>query len=195
MVLSIASGMRRILPSAVVRAGLRGRFKRVRVWGCRGCRHRRVTVYQVDKLMNETRRLASEYRRATGQVLPVSAELARYDATRLLSLQPVDPPRAGVDALDADGRGCQIKSRVLFRDSRSRERIGQLNLEADWARLLLVLLDEQYETQEILCMSRSAVEDAIAGGEPGRQRRGAMSVAKFRVLAERVWPPVGDSPL
>ena len=39
--------------------------------------------------MSETRRLASEYRRATGKPLAVSGEIARYDASRLLGLELV----------------------------------------------------------------------------------------------------------
>ena len=49
-----------------------------------------MAVYKLDKLMAETRRLAAEYRRSTGSTLPVSAELAKFDAISLLGLRTLD---------------------------------------------------------------------------------------------------------
>ena len=37
-------------------------------------------VYQIDKLRGEARRLAAEYRRATGKTLAISGEIAISDA-------------------------------------------------------------------------------------------------------------------
>jgi len=71
-------------------------------------------VYSVDRLISETRRLAAEYRRATGKSLAVSAEIARHDACRLLGLEPVDGV-GGHDALDpafTPPRRVQIKGRA-----------------------------------------------------------------------------------
>ncbi|HUT41486.1 MAG TPA: hypothetical protein VM011_09110, partial [Gammaproteobacteria bacterium] len=61
-------------------------------------------VYSIDKLISETRRLAAEYRRSTGQALPVSAEIARHDAARLLGLTLCEPGTAGVDAIGTGNR-------------------------------------------------------------------------------------------
>ena len=44
-------------------------------------------VYQIDKLMGEARRLAAEYRRATGKTLAISGEIAISDAITLLGLE------------------------------------------------------------------------------------------------------------
>jgi len=41
-------------------------------------------IYDVSKLISETRRLAAEYRKATGKALAVTSEIAKHDACELL---------------------------------------------------------------------------------------------------------------
>lgn len=148
-------------------------------------------LYQVDKLMEETRRLASEYRVTTGQTLPVSGELAKYDGIRLLKLRSNEQAVPGVDAyMDADGDelAIQIKGRVIFDEAKSGHRLGQLNLDDNWDVLILVLMNEQYQTFEIYQMDHQQVEEALNNDNSSqRNRRGAMSVAKFKILSTLVW--------
>ena len=147
-----------------------------------------MAVYSVDKLISQARRLAADYRRATGKSLAgVSIEIARSDAARLLGLELVDDPALGYDALDADGRRIQIKGRAIFDEGKSGQRIGQLRLDKDWDRLLLVLLDEDYEPYEIHEATRADIDQAVADAQGKRSRRGALSVARFRHLARLVW--------
>lgn len=147
-------------------------------------------LYQVDKLIDETRRIAAEYRRATGQVLPVSGELARHDAARLLGLSLTNNAQQGVDAIDAAQLKYQIKSRVIFDASKSGQRIGQISFESDWDRLLLVIMDADYAPVAIYQLERAAASAAVNDGSAGRQKRGALSVAKFKALASLVWSRV-----
>ena len=55
--------------------------------------------YSVDKLTAEARRLAADYRRATGKSLPLSGEIAVNDATWLLKPERPADPIAGADAI------------------------------------------------------------------------------------------------
>ncbi len=149
-------------------------------------------VYSVDRLISETRRLAAEYRKATGKSLAVSAEIARHDACRLLALEPVDGV-GGYDALDPafePPRRVQIKGRAIFGESKPGQRIGQLKLDQEWDVVMLVLMDEAFETTEILEADRQEVIDALqdSEGRP-RSKRGAMSVARFRRIGRLVWTP------
>ncbi len=149
-------------------------------------------VYSVDRLISETRRLAAEYRKATGKSLAVSAEIARHDACRLLGLEPVDGV-GGHDALDpafTPPRRVQIKGRAIFDESKPGQRIGQLKLDQEWDVVMLVLMDEAFETTEILEADREAVVEALqdSEGRP-RSKRGAMSVARFRRIGRLVWTP------
>ena len=143
-----------------------------------------LTLYAVDKLMSEARRIAAEYRRTTGKSLGISAEIARHDACRLLALE-VEDNGSGFDAYDQDGRKIQIKGRTIFDESKSGQRIGQLKLEQDWDAVVLVLMDAEFQTTEIYRAARGVVEEAFE--ETRRSKRGAMSVARFKKIAERVW--------
>jgi hypothetical protein len=148
-----------------------------------------VTIYSIDKLITETRRLAAEFRRSTGQSLPVSGEIARYDAARLLGLTLCDQRTGGVDAIGNDqreGQRIQIKSRVITTDKKTGARIGQLNPNGEWDTVLLVIMDQDYEPCEIYEATREEVQEAMSGSS-NRSSRGALSVAKFRIISWLVW--------
>lgn len=169
--------------------------------------NRAVQVYSVDKLMTEARRLAVEYRRATGRALAIGGELAKHDAIRLLQLTPAPPDTVGYDAIgpsirpDEDearldpGRepadsSCryQIKGRAMSATGKGGERIGQIRTDQPWDRLLLVLMDDEMEPFEIHEATREAVLAAFesaAGSKRGK--RGPMSVARFKYIGELVW--------
>ena len=148
-------------------------------------------VYQVDKLISEARRLAADYRRATGKSLPgVSGEVADHDAARLLGLK-LTPDAGGHDAVGLglrDGLKIQIKARAIFSGSKSGQRIGQLKLDQDWDRVVLVLMDEDFEPFEIYEADREVILDAIDDSKSGsRNKRGVMSVARFKIIGHLAW--------
>lgn len=147
-------------------------------------------VYSVDKLMSEARKLAAEYRRATGQPLPVSGEIAKHDACRLMDLEP----SAGTGGYDAvgrqgawEGKRVQVKGRAIFDERKSGQRIGQLKLDQEWDSVMLVIMDEEFEPVEIYEAGRPEIEDAMKQAESRRQKRGAMSVARFKAIGRLVW--------
>ena len=149
-------------------------------------------IYSVDKLISEARRLAAEFRRTTGKPLPgVSGEIAEHDAARLLNLKICDDRSRGYDALGAgnrDGKRIQIKARVIFDEEKSGQRVGQLRLDQDWDSVLLVIMDESYEPFEIYEAERDEIVDAMdEAGNSNRKKRGAMSVARFKIIARLVW--------
>ena len=148
-----------------------------------------MEVYQLDKLMEETRILASKYRDATGQPLPVSHDLACYDAMRYLNLRAPDKIEASVDAVGPDvlgGQKFQIKARVQLANPKGKQqRIGQLNLDGNWDICLLVILKENYQADEILAADKQSICDAI--GDQAVNKRGAMTVSRFRAIAETIW--------
>lgn len=151
----------------------------------------RVNVYSLEKLMSETRRLAVEYRRTTGKPLAVSSEIARYDAARLLSLELVDDPGIGYDAIGTGPRKdlrIQIKGRAILGPGKSGQRIGQLKSHRDWDRLVLVLMDENFEPIEIYEADREAVDECLENNASSRRtRRGALSVARIKIIGRLAW--------
>ncbi|MEM9100687.1 MAG: hypothetical protein AAGB12_00075 [Pseudomonadota bacterium] len=147
-----------------------------------------MAVYDYDKLIAETRRIAYEYRRTTGQTLPLTAEIARFDAKRLLKLD--DPPQdlSGVDAIKTiDGQQINylIKGRAFFKTERSGQRLGALNIDGLWERVLLVQLDETYQTVSIYEATRSRLVETLAMSKPNK--RGSITVGKFRAVSEKIW--------
>ena len=92
-----------------------------------------MSLYSVDKLISEARRIAAEYRRTTGKPLGISAEIARHDACTLLGLKAVQGPGgAGFDAIGQgarEGKRIQIKGRAIFDERKRTQRIGQLKME------------------------------------------------------------------
>ena len=150
-----------------------------------------MSVYNLDKLMEETRRLAAEYRRSTGATLPVGPELAKFDAIRLLGLEAAAESEHTIDAIIEQNGAVekfQIKGRVMFDESKSRSRVGQLNMDADWDKTLLVLMNADYQPVEIYSLSKTVLEHAVGDVSAMKSNnRGALSVSKFKALAELVW--------
>lgn len=151
-----------------------------------------MAVYDLEKLIAETRRLAADYRRATGKSLAVSSEIAKHDACVHLRLEPVDEDETG--GYDAIGREApwkdlriQVKGRAIFDEAKSGQRIGQLKLDKQWDAVVLVLMDDEFRASEMYLATRDAVLDALTDDTSKRRNRGAMSVAKFKHIAHCVW--------
>ncbi len=148
-----------------------------------------MELYQLDKLMEETRQLAAKYKDATGQPLPVSHDLACYDAIRLLNLRQPEQPEAGIDAIGAgelEGQKFQIKGRVHFQNLKGKQqRIGQLSLDGSWDICLLVILNEDYQSEDIFAADKNTIAAAL--GDKKVNKRGAMTVAQFKAISESVW--------
>ena len=147
--------------------------------------------YAADKLIAQARQLAAEYRRTMGKPLPgISSEIAEHDAIRLLGLEPKASPDLAWDAVDPDsGRRIQIKSRTIFDETKGGERIGQLKMNQEWDAVLLVLMDEEYEPYEIYEALREDLAEFVDNAS-SRAKRGAMSVARFKIVGELVWDRV-----
>lgn len=158
-----------------------------------------MSLYAVEKLMAEARRLAAEYRRATGKTLPISGEIAINDAIRLLQLAPAEDPAGGYDALrprpDGSAERLQIKARVVFDEIKSAHRVGELKLDRPWEATLLVLLDANYEPFSIFEASREAVDAAMEDVKPNK--RGSLTVPRFQRIGRQVWAreaPIEEAP-
>lgn len=153
--------------------------------------NRVTTVYSIDKLVGEARRLAADYRRATGKTLPVTAEIAVQDAIRLLGLTAAESPNCGYDAFrERDGRKerLQIKGRAIFDEGKGGHRLGQLKLEQPWDFIALVLMDDNYEPVEIHEADRAALIETLNDPSASkRTARGMISVSRFRMIGRLMW--------
>jgi len=150
-----------------------------------------MDLYSIDKLMHETRQLAAKYRMTTGTSLPVTGEIARFDVSKALNLQLIDDLTLGYDA---EGKGERaglrilIKGRVIFEDSRSSPRIGQINPDGRWDNVVMVLFDDDYMPVEMYEATSEDIKTAIkTKQESQNKKRGAMSVAQFKIIGKLVW--------
>ena len=149
-----------------------------------------MSLYSYDKLIEQTRKLAAEFRRTTGTMLPVSGEIARYDVAHHLGLELTQDSSAGFDAIGQDereGMRIQIKSRVVGDAVRRGHRIGQLNPGGDWDLVIVSLMDDAFEPLEMYEATREDIVGAIEGANGKRSKRGALSVAKFQIIGRLVW--------
>ena len=149
-----------------------------------------LKVYSADKLIAQARQLAADYRRAMGKPLPgISNEIAEHDAIRLLGLEPKPEGETGYDAVNPDqgDKRIQIKSRTIFDERKTGQRLGQLKMEQDWDSVVLVLMDEEYEPYEIYEAERDDIEAFIDESSSSRAKRGAMSVARFKIIGRLAW--------
>lgn len=146
-----------------------------------------MSIYSVDKLVAEARRIAVEYREATGKTLPITAEIAINDAIRLLKLTPAKKGEQGYDAR-MSYRGetiqVQIKGRIIFDDKQSGHRLGQLKVEQPWDAIILVIMNAQFESVEIYLATR---DEILAVLDTSKSKKGSMTVSKFKKLGELVW--------
>ena len=150
-----------------------------------------MAVYAVNKLMNEARRLASEYRKATGQTLPITSEIAVNDVARIMNLEATNDRNCGYDAIgkgERDGLQYIIKGRTIFDETKSGHRLGQFKFDIPWDGMFLVLMDEEYEPFEIYEASREELQEAVDESQTSkRSKRGPVSVAKFKIIGHLVW--------
>jgi hypothetical protein len=150
-----------------------------------------MDLYSIDKLMHETRQLAAKYRQATGSTLAVTGEIARFDVAKTLNLDLIEDMTLGHDAIgtgNREGLRILIKGRVIFEDSKSSPRIGQIKVDGRWDRVVLVLFDDNYMPVEMYEASEDAIKEATdTKAVSANKKRGAMSVAQFKKIGQLVW--------
>lgn len=148
-----------------------------------------MSVYSIDKLIDQTRKLAAEFKRSTGTMLPVSGEIARFDVSHHLGLTLCQDQNCGYDAIGTGSREnlrVQIKSRVIGDAVKPGHRIGQLNTNGNWDIVILSLMDNDFEPIEMYELTREEVIDAIKPDNKS-SKKGAISVAKFKIIGLLVW--------
>lgn len=146
-----------------------------------------MSVYSIDKLMSEARRLAKDYRAATGKTLPITGEIAVNDAIRVLQMDAATEPGLGYEAIfskNGINQRVQVKGRAIFNNKRSGHRLGQLKLEQEWDAIILLIMDEDYESREIYIANKESILDAVNNS---KNKRGSISVARFRNIGELIW--------
>jgi len=166
-----------------------------------------LASYDINLLMAQTRNLAADYREQTGQALPVTEELARFDAINILGLRKVEN-NDGIDACDKPDASSSedtqlndqkidhylIKGRVIFKAGKARQKLGKISLKSKWTNLLMVIYNAEYLPAQIYAIKRSVIDKEMAN--LAQDKRGSMTVAKYKAIGELVWetPDLDNGP-
>lgn len=149
-------------------------------------------LYSMAALMQQTRQLAARYRQTTGNTLPITTEIARYDVAKALNLILNEDPSLGFDAYgqqEREGQRILIRGRVIFQNSQSSPKLGQIQLQGSWDRVMMVLFDDDYQAIEIYEADKATIIDTFDGKFGGKsKKKGIMSVAQFKVIGQCIWP-------
>ena len=152
---------------------------------------RTIDPKELEVIIADAKAVAHRYRKLTGRPLGITGEVAEYEAARLLGLRLADVRQHGYDAVRETHeivRKFQIKGRCLLGNGKRSQQVGGIKLEKDWDAVLLVLMDEEFEPQQIFEAERPEITAALE--EPGskaRNERGALAVSKFKSIGRRVW--------
>lgn len=143
---------------------------------------------RILELLSNAKKLAQEYRALTGKPLGITGEVAEYEAARILDLKLTEARQAGYDATDKQGKRLQIKGRCMLPGCKPGQRMGSIDISKEFDAVLLVLLDENFDTIEIHISDRASVIEAITKpGSKARNERKQLSVSKFKKIGECVW--------
>jgi hypothetical protein len=155
-----------------------------------------IDLRQIGELITQAKLLARQYRHLTGRPLGITGEVAEYEAARLLTLRLSPVRQAGYDAIDETtdpNRRVQIIGRCVLTKTYLQQRLGRIDLDQEWDEVVLVLLDQDFEPLAIYRAPRPTVEAALrAPGSRARNERGALSIGKFKAIAQLVWNRTED---
>jgi len=143
---------------------------------------------RVKDILQKAKELAREYHTLTGKPLGITGEIAEFEAALQLGLDLADARQPGYDAIEHRGDGkkryLQIKGRRLLLDSKPGQRTGSINMSKKWDSVILVLLDENFETTEIHEAKRKDIERELKGSS-----RSDLHVSKFKSIGSLRWSP------
>lgn len=152
----------------------------------------KASLKEIDKLLNSAKTLARKYRTLTGKPLGITGEVAEFSAyNHLKNLELTGARTPGFDGFwyrSGKKKRVQIKGRSFPRDSKKVQRIGQIKLEKPWDSVLLVILDEKFETIAIYEAERDVITRAIKRPGSKARKRGALTVNFFKREGTMVWP-------
>ena len=144
----------------------------------------------LNEIIQAAKVIAKQYRQLTRKPLGITGEIGELTAANILGLTLTPARQPGYDAIRLDGSietKIQIKSRVVLDGANRGQRLGRIRLDREWDSVILVLLDEDFEPLKIYEANRLKVTEALL--EPGSKarERGALSIGKFKSIAELVW--------
>ena len=142
------------------------------------------------EILADAKRLALEYRAATGKPLGITGEVAEFEAVRILGVELTAARQAGCVAIEhvngtmrslpIKGRCCRVVSLGSASEASTSPK--------QWDTVLMVLLDDNFDATAIYEADRAVVLAALqAPGSKSRNERSALAVSKFKSIARLRW--------
>lgn len=146
---------------------------------------------EIAEVLADAKSLARKYRKLTGKPLGITGEVAEFSVAQFLGLELAEARQSGYDAIRKE-KGkvtkIQIKGRCIPANANLGQRLGRIQLDKEWDTVILVLMDEDLEVQSMYEAKRPEIEKALcAPGSIARNKRGALSVSKFRAIGREIW--------
>lgn len=132
---------------------------------------------------------ATEYYQLTGKPLGITGEVGEYLVAKIMGLELMPPRTEGFDAIAPDGSKIEIKARSLdLSKSLSGQRLSRINLNYEWDRLMMILMDQSYKPHSIYEADRADIEKALLKpGSKARNERGALAVTSVIGMSRQIW--------
>lgn len=147
-----------------------------------------IDLVALRETIEKAKEAARQYRRITGKPLGITGEVGEFVAADLLNLKLTEARQPGYDAIAADGRRIQIKTRCVLPGCKQSQKLGSIKLVHEWDTVILVLIDKDFEPLELFEAQRPDVEHELSKpGSKARNIRGSLSISKFKTIAKLLW--------
>lgn len=147
-----------------------------------------MSIEKLSNLIADIKNNAIQYYQMTGRPLGVTGEIAEFEATKKLKLRLAEVRQSGYDAVDQQGVKIQIKGRCIIGQSKGSQRTGSMKPNKEWDKVILVLLDKEYNVLQIHEASRDKIiRELKKPGSRARNVKGTLGISKFKSIATLVW--------
>ena len=149
---------------------------------------------RVREILAKVKPLAVEFYKLTGKPLGVTGEIAEFVAAEILGLELAPPRTPGYDAVrksNGTEERVQIKGRAFPARKNASQRLGRIKPGANCHVVLAVLLDAEFEAEQIWEASYADVCKRLAIQNKAHER-GSLSVSEFKGIGHLIWPRKSD---
>ena len=147
-----------------------------------------ISTKRLKGIVESAIAIAKEYRLITGKPMGITGEVGEFLVADLMNLNLMEARQPGYDAVSKNDRKIQIKARCIIPGKKGSQRLGSIKLDHSWDTVMLIIMNMDYEPQEILEAKRNSIKKELTKpGSKARNERGALSINKFRSIATSVW--------
>lgn len=150
---------------------------------------------RITEILDEVKRLAKEYKQITGRIMGVTGEIAENETSKLLNLELMQVRNPGYDSIKKVNDKIiryEIKGRIKSSKYRS-QRTSKININKDWDKLLLTIMNDDYEVLDIYEADKKDIVKALKKpGSKARSEKFTLSIGEVIKTSQKVWNNIED---